>query len=158
MVKKKSNPIQVLLSTPGKGKLEPGGIRGFFAAFYRSILDDINMNPMWWDSLMRDWISDYRQGAGEEPRKKITSMRGNLMKELGKPEMTWKVFSKGVRFLQPIKVDVSLRITWRSKKVTEHTQTLNFGARNELAALLEDLKEDENDNEHGEDNDKEHEE
>ena len=144
-IKKKSNPIQVLLSTPGKGKLEPGGIRGFFAGFYRSILDDINMNPMWWDALMRDWIEDYKQGAGEEPRKKITSMRGNLMKELGKPEMTWKVFSKGLRFLQPIKVEVSLRITWRTKIITEHTQPLEFGARNNLAALLEDLKEDEND-------------
>lgn len=152
-MKKKSNPIQVLLSTPGKGKTEPGGIRGFFAAFYRSILDDINMNPMWWDSLMKDWISDYKKGAGEEPRKKITSMRGNLMKELGKPEMTWKVFSKGIRFLQPIKIDLVLRITWRSKKVTEHSQPLNFGDRNNLAALLEDLKEDVDENEHDDDTD-----
>lgn len=141
-IKKKSNPIQVLLSTPGKGKTEPGGVRGFFASFYRSILDDINMNHMWWDSLMKDWLSDYRQGAGEEPRKKITSMRGNLMKELGKPEMTWKVFFKGLRFLQPIKIEFSVRITWRTKKITEHTQTVDFGERRNLAALLEDLKED----------------
>jgi hypothetical protein len=153
-MKKKSNPIQTLLSTPGKGKTEPGGVRGFFAAFYRSILDDINMNPMWWDSLMKDWLSDYRQGAGEEPRKKITSMRGNLMKELGKPEMTWKVFFKGIRFLQPIKVEFALRITWRAKRVTEHVQAIEFGERSNLAALLEDLKEDgEDDNEYTDEKD-----
>lgn len=139
---KGKNPIQQLLSTTGKGRTEPSGVRGFWAAFYRGILDDINMNHMWWEALMTDWLSDYRKGAGDQPRKKITSMRGNLIKELGKPEMTWKVFYKGIRFLQPIKVELALRIHWRSKnRVTEHTHTIDFGKREDLASLLEELKE-----------------
>lgn len=143
-MKKKSNPIQQVLSTPGKGKLEPSGVRGFLAAFFRSILDDIGMNAMWWDSLMQDWLSDYRKGA-IEPRRKITSMRGNLMKELGKPEMTFKVFYKGLRFLQPFKVEFFVRIHWRSKKITEHMQTMDFSERHKLAALLEELKDGDDD-------------
>lgn len=154
--KKKSNPIDQILNSPGKGRTEPSGVRGFWAAFYRGILDDINMNPMWWHSLMEEFLSDYRKGAGEQPKKKITSMRGNLIKELGKPEMTWKVIYKGIRFLQPIKVEVILRFHWRTKRITEHTQTIDFGDRENLAALLEELKESE-DADHDND-EKEHEE
>jgi len=140
MRKNKSNPIQQLLIRQGKGKSEPSGVKGQLAALYRSILDDISMNTMWWENLMNEFLSDYAKGVTAS-RKKITSMRGNLIKELGKDEMTWKVFYKGLRYLQPIRAEFSVRIHWRSKRITEHTKMLEFGDRANLAELLDELKE-----------------
>jgi hypothetical protein len=48
------------------------------------------------------------------------------MKELAKDTMTWLVFLKALRFLQAVEVEFIVRIRWKTKRVTEHSATLDL--------------------------------
>lgn len=52
------------------------------------------------------------------PSKRL-SVRGNLIKELGKPQMTWRVFLKGLRLLRVVKFRISVKIWFADSEPTE---------------------------------------
>lgn len=81
-----------------------------------------------WQDLMFYYIHDYRNAIPRN-RKDQASHRGNLQKELFKPDMTWGVFLKGMRFLGAEEFDIRIvpRMENGQRPILE--ATVNLGRR-----------------------------
>lgn len=79
-----------------------------------------------WDRLMNQYINDARNCVPRN-KKDQSSARGNLQKELLKPEMTWKVFLKGIRFLGITSFEINIIAKHANGKQTIHSHSVNLG-------------------------------
>lgn len=86
---------------------------------FRSILVDLNINAASFNRLLTNYVNNPLNGIGTDSRDK-TNTKSNLSKELKKDKMTWGVFEKAMRFLNPIKAEFNIKLTWKGDKVTEH--------------------------------------
>ena len=75
---------------------------------------------------MELFLSDIRNSIPQNTKDR-SSARGNLRKELCKPNMSWKVFCKGLRFLGVCKFDLTFRLHDENNKVIEYTLGVNMG-------------------------------
>lgn len=114
------NKIGKILSSPDKGVGRTSGANGVLSSLFRQILFDLSINPSHWSALMHEYIHDPRNGVPNN-RRDQTSHRGNLTKEFGRAQMTWKVFMKAMRFLQVVDLELTIKIRRRNKKTTLHT-------------------------------------
>lgn len=128
------NPMMKLLSSPDKGISQTHGPNGILARLFRTILFDENITPFRYMDLMDAFISEGQSGVPVN-RVDLTSWRGNLTKELGKDQMSWKVFCKALRFLQVWKVEFRVTAYWRSGKVTEHATWVDFGSKEAIEEM-----------------------
>jgi hypothetical protein len=69
---------------------------------------------------MKRYLNDPRNGFAGNGKMR-SSERGNLIKEIRRPDMTWKVFQKCIQFLDPLGVEFEIRLKWRNGKTTLHT-------------------------------------
>lgn len=138
-MKPKKNRMLDLLNSPTKEQEQPYGLRGALAKLWRKILFDLEINSTQWHKLMSDYVSDTRNGIPNTASDR-TSMRGNLTKEFSRAEMSWKVFCKAMRFLQPVRVRFIVQFEWFGNKITEHDIQVRLGTTNTLRerALRED--------------------
>ena len=105
--------------------------RGVLARLFRQILLDVKMTPLMWNNLMIKYLNDPENGIANTGRER-SSARGNLNKELHRPNMTWKVFLKGIRFLRPMKVRFEVHHTMPSGRTSVHG--VNVGMENQGGA------------------------
>ena len=63
---------------------------------------------MRFSALLADYVRDKRNKVPDN-RRDQSSIMGNLTKELSRPDMTWKVFCKGVRFLQYTRFEICIK-------------------------------------------------
>jgi hypothetical protein len=75
-------------------------------------------------------------------RKDQISARGNLTKEFSRPQMTWKVFCKALRFLNIIKIEITIKAYDGTGKISFHSTTVDFGNKNETEEFNELLDQD----------------
>jgi hypothetical protein len=115
-----------LLSSQTKLVEEAGGS---LSRLFRQILFDINLESFRWSTLMDNYVKDKRNRI-EQNNKDISSAKGNLAKELVRPDMTWKVFNKAMRFLNPKRVRIIIAIDWQNKKTTLHEVTIYKSLQN----------------------------
>lgn len=108
-----------ILDDPEKRIRETKGINGILAALWRVMLRDLRVTPGKWGSLMHDYVLDSRNGVPDNTKDR-TSMRGNLIKEFSREGLTWKVFCKGLRFLQIIKIDLTITAHHENGRITTH--------------------------------------
>lgn len=78
--------------------------------------------------LMDDFLSDSRNCIGQN-KKDRSQHRGNLAKELQREEMSWKVFTKGLRFLGVKKFEIKITAFHSDNTISEHTDIVNLGER-----------------------------
>lgn len=110
-----------LLSDPDKRVREA---RGVLSAIWRQLLAILSIDGFRWDQLMKNYLSDPRNGVRDNSRDK-SSARGNINKELLKrDDITWRVFIKALNFLDPLHVVFSVRITMKNGKTHEVVATL----------------------------------
>lgn len=85
---------------------------------FKKILLDLEIGPKEWDKLMEDYLND---PINEVPKygKKRSGDKGGLNKQLTKPDMSFKNFMRGLRFLgcTHVRFEVTLTI---GKKTTVH--------------------------------------
>lgn len=121
------NKITQLLTDPNKGISRTSGVNGVLSRLFRIMLLDLNINAMRWGVLMHSFINDVRNGVPNNKRDQ-TSIRGNLTKEFARPQMTWKVFCKAMRFLNVTGLQITVVATHANKpNQTIHTTSVNFG-------------------------------
>jgi hypothetical protein len=89
------------------------------AKLWRLTLRELQVNPWRWKQLMEQHVRDPRSGIPQTPSDRA-SERGNLNKELRKPKLTWGVFFRGIRLLNPVRARIELHLTWPNQKVTVH--------------------------------------
>lgn len=99
---------------------------GTLSKLFRQILSDQNFNMSTWNRNMLRYLKDPRNRIPQNSRD-MSSARGNLSKELLKPSMTWGVFEKAIRFLNPMRVRLTLEFEWRTGLKTEYSAIIHVG-------------------------------
>lgn len=122
------NKLHRMLAAPDKEVKKTSGANGILARLFRTILLDLNIGPSRFGALLQQYILDPRNGVADN-KKDQTSARGNLNKEFYKPQMTWKVFLKAMRFLRIKKIVfvVELHHSGLGNKTTVHSAEVNLG-------------------------------
>lgn len=140
-----------ILTSPDKKENETYGVGGVLARLYRRILANLNINGGVWNALMFDYLSnpDNRIPTNQKDR---TSIRGNIIRELARPQMTWKVFFKGLRFIQVVEFDITVGLKLRNgKRIEVQLPTYEIGSKQHedesILGMGLDLDEDDEDTE-----------
>jgi len=113
-----------ITKTKGKALAEPiktGNVDSVLSSLFRSIMFNIHMDNMKFSRLMDKYI--IKAGITYNT-KESTSVKGNLKKELLSEKMSWKVFIKGLVFLNVYKFDLTIRLYHSNDITTEHTKTV----------------------------------
>lgn len=118
--------ILTIKSNSNPNAIRSGVSDSILASMFRTIMEEIGINETRWNHLMTDYVLD-KNNCIPNNNKDQSSARGNLQKELLKNKMSWKVFCKGIRFLNIIKFDFIIRAHHPNGKITEHTKTVSFG-------------------------------
>lgn len=110
--------------------------RGPLAKLFRKILFDTKMDQIKVEKLMRQYLDNPLNNIPRD-NKIRSSERGNLIKEISRPNMTWKVFMKGLRFLSPVAVRFEVHLTWRNQPGPGGTSTTIHGINVDIGELRE---------------------
>lgn len=108
---------ETMINHPNKKAEEATGL---LSKMYRKILSDIGMNSSMWNKLMLKYLDNPQNRVPRSARGR-SSVRGNLNKELAKEDMTWANFEKGLRFLNPIRCEFSVKLHFGNGRKTDHT-------------------------------------
>lgn len=122
-----------ILGSKTKGVEEASGT---LSKLFRRILEDQKFDKNTWARNMLRYLKDPRNRIPQNSRD-MSSARGNLSKELLRPTMTWGVFEKAIRFLNPFKVTMTIKVEWRSGLETEYT-TIIHDDRRDLPKVEDD--------------------
>ncbi len=102
------NKLFKILSRQDKGTGLTHGIPGTLSCLFRLMLMDLNITQIKFTAYLVDYVRDKRNKIPDN-RRDQSSIMGNLVKEFSRPDMTWKVFCKGVKFLQFTKFEICLK-------------------------------------------------
>jgi hypothetical protein len=135
-----SEEIHRILSLDDRGVSEA---RNAPAKLFRSILCELHIDRLTWDRLMRNFLTDPRSGIPNNPTKR-SSERSNLNRALSKETVTWKMFRKALRVLNPANVEYQLDLVWEKDYVfpnaSPHTLRYTpFSRENELGSMFQRL-------------------
>lgn len=125
------NNVTKMLDSHDKGVARTSGVGGVLAGLFRKMLNDLSITPQKWFKLMHDYVADSQKTLPLN-RRDQTSVRGNLTKEFSRPQMTWKVFCKGMEFLKILKIKITIQAFHEDGKVTLHSTQVNFKSTQEF--------------------------
>lgn len=114
-----------LINMPDKGLNQTSGPLSILAAGVRGFMMLYNMNLFTWNRLMIDFQNDIRNNFPTTP-KEITSMRGNLQKEISKERISLKVFLKAMRLFQVRRLEIRFTFHVRGKAPMVHESHVDF--------------------------------
>lgn len=120
------NKLTRILTAPDKDIKKTFGANGVLSRLFRQMLLDLNIGPSRFGQLLQHYILDARNGVPNN-KKDQTSQRGNLTKELSKPQMTWKVFCKAMRLLQIVRIEFVVKAHHPGGKTSLHSTVVDFG-------------------------------
>jgi len=113
----KANSLGEKLEKPDKGFRDATGVLG---KLFSVICRDLGVT----ESLMNDRIQQYINNPVNgvpADNKARSSERGNIMKDLAAPDMTWKKFLKFLRIMTPKHVRFEVHLGWRNNLETVHS-------------------------------------
>lgn len=116
-----SKEMERILTSP---TMEAESAKGL-AQLYRIIWADRRMNAGRLNALMQHWLNNPRNRVPNHGKWR-SSIRGNMMKELSRPDMTWNVFRNGIALLRPLRAEFSVRLFWLNGDVTEHSIAMDI--------------------------------
>lgn len=89
------------------------------AKMYRTILLDLAIDHSSIDHYLNQYLDDPNLRIPKNSKDR-SSERGNLLKQLGKDTLSWKIFSKGIRLLRPKRVRFTIEFTDQRDRTTKH--------------------------------------
>jgi len=104
-----------------KERIRSGGQESVLASLFRSIIFDLGIGIERFNVLVERYMVRAHLPTN---LKEASSVRGNLRKELLKPSMSWKVFIKGLKFLNIKKFDLNVTLYHASGRTTEHSKVV----------------------------------
>lgn len=114
-----------------------GGTDSVLSGLFRVIMFNLNIDIMKFSRLMDRYIIN----AGIPYNSKdSTSVRGNLKKELLSDKMSWKVFVKGLIFLNIQKFELKIKLYHHNDIVTEHSKMIVLAGRNDTNINIDDIR------------------
>lgn len=148
---KNTNPVTMeqILTAPTCRVEETAGQGGVLAALFRTILRDNGITPMRWqqlissDSIARKFAAKKQKEQGISSRHLST---GNIGRELAQPNISWKVFTKGLGLLQIKRFKLNVQITHSDGKETIHTVAVSLNNAEQRDSFKPPLSPNENEN------------
>jgi len=101
----------------------PGAI---LSQLLRVILKDLEINNTRFVALLLAFISDPKNGIPHNKRD-ISSARSNIIHEINKESISWKVFIKALRILNRSQFTITIKIKHDDDIYTEHSLDVNLG-------------------------------
>ncbi len=105
--RRKARPISQILEDPNRGIHKTYGAWGLLSKLFRIILKDNRINGYRYTMLMMRFLKDPKNRS-KKGNTEHTDNRGNLNKEFSNPIMSWKVFIKGLKFVQYRKIRITI--------------------------------------------------
>jgi hypothetical protein len=106
------------------------GAKGVLAKLFNliclNVTDGKGFTQDQWNDMLNDYI-DYTEGDLEQAKK--LNIRSNLNKEFRLSKMTWKVFCKGLKFLQVVGFTVHVTAYREDNSICECETSVNFAPR-----------------------------
>ena len=112
--------MTAILKDPDKLMYETKGVGGILAKLWRVVLFDLKVSDTRFEHLCMNYVANARKNL-QDSRVANFFNRGNLRRELAKPTMTWKVLIKGLKVLEFGSMELSVKLTHRSGKVSIHS-------------------------------------
>lgn len=134
-----NNTMHDILDAKDKHLTKTYGANGVLSRFWRQILLDLNITGSEFTTLLHNHIINPINRVVDN-RKAQISYRGNLTKELAKPQMTWKVFMKALRFLNIVNIDITLNAYHYNGSITTHKTNFSLGGRHNEAKFYKELE------------------
>lgn len=97
-----------------------GSSKNALAKLYRTILLEKGIGHSKIDHYLVKYLDDPMLGAPKSSKDR-SSERGNLLKQLGKDAITWKIFLKGLRLLRPKRIRITIAFTDQLDETTVHS-------------------------------------
>lgn len=97
-----------------------GESRNALTKLYRTILMELGIEHAVIDQYLIKYLDDPESGI-KVTGKDRASVRGNILKQLGKDAITWKIFCKGLRLLRPKHITLSVELEWSRGRKTVHS-------------------------------------
>ncbi len=119
------NQVMRMLGQPDKGASGTHRAGGVLSRLWRQMLKDLNVNIQRWNDCMYTFVNDPRNGYPPNKRDQ-QSARGNLTKEFARPEMTWKVYMKALRFLGAKNVTIAVEVNYHNGSRSTHSTKVNL--------------------------------
>lgn len=90
-----------------------GGAGAALSSLFQQLLVDKRQvtTDQRWQFYMKKYTDDPKNGINPDHRS-ITSTRSNMLKELFKKRMSWKVFCKGLVFLLVDRFEIQITVTY----------------------------------------------
>lgn len=102
--------------------IKTGTSDSILASLFRTILSDIGMDIYRFNGLLLKHLSRVNSNLNI---REISSIRGNLSNELLRSVMTWKVFIKGLLFLNVQKFDLNLTLESDQGQMSVHRMSVD---------------------------------
>lgn len=99
------------------------------ANLFKLIKEGLNIDEVKFNDLITDYIRRVNIGIKDE---EISSIKGNLKKELNRKHMTWRVFIKGLMFLNTHRFTIELKLQHVNKCYTTHYKSVVLNMKEDL--------------------------
>lgn len=99
------------------------------AKLFQQIKLVLNIDDNLFNNLIVDYIRRVNIGIKDE---EISSIKGNLKKELNRKHMTWRVFIKGLMFLNTHRFNIELKLLHSNSLYTTHYKSVVLNMKDEL--------------------------
>jgi hypothetical protein len=109
-------------SRPYGEDIKSGTTDSVLASMFRTVLHDLGITPSRFDRLLDRYVDSIHVTNVKE----ASSQKGNLRKELLKSSMSWKVFVKGLVFLNIKKFEIVVNLTHVTGEVTVHNKVVSL--------------------------------
>lgn len=113
----KDKSLAAKLAEEDKGFRAATGVLG---RLFSVICRDLGIDMCGMDERIKRYIDDPVNGVPAD-NKARSSERGNIMKDLAAPDMTWKKFLKFIRIMAPRYVRFEVHLGWRKHMETVHS-------------------------------------
>lgn len=100
-----------------------GNARNALAKLFRTILLERRITHQNVDHYLQRYLNDPNNYISKNSKDR-SSERGNLLKQLGKDTITWKIFIKGLKLLRPRQVKFIIEFTGQDGDKTIHSVDL----------------------------------
>lgn len=111
----------------GESPIREGGYGSILSALFQQVLRLKMKNFGEWDFYMDAYLKNPRNKVLQDHRS-ITSTRSNMLKELLKAHMSWKVFCKGFSFLLVKRFEIRITLHFDKGETAEIYQDVDLQA------------------------------
>lgn len=102
------------------------------SGLFQKIKTALNIDEELFNKLITDYIRRVNIGIKDED---ISSIKGNLKKELNRKHMTWRVFIKGLMFLNTHRFTIELKLKHVNQCFTSHYKSVVLNIKEDLSEV-----------------------